>query len=254
MNLPHSLERTLVIRAPRAIVFRFFTDSARFARWWGEGSSIHAEVGGEVRIRYPNGIVACGTVTAIEADRSIAFTYGYESTQPELPVGSSLVTITLDEHRDGTRLQLRHDLPGEKMRDAHVPGWRFQLSLFANVVADEAMAAAAATCDRWFAAWAEADAARRAELLASCASDDVTMQDRWACLAGRDELSAHIAGTHHHMPGVVMKRDGDVRHCQGTALVAWQATGADGKPLGRGVNVVRFAADGRIAAVVGLPR
>ncbi|MCB9878072.1 MAG: SRPBCC domain-containing protein [Planctomycetes bacterium] len=252
MNLPHPLERTLVIRAPRAVVFRFFTDSARFARWWGEGSSIRAEVGGEVRIRYPNGIVALGAVTAVDADRSIAFTYGYESTQPELPAGSSLVTITLDDHPDGTLLQLRHDLPGEQLRDAHVPGWRFQLSQFANVVADEAMAAAADTCDRWFEAWAEADAARRGELLAACTTDDVTMQDRWACLTGRGELSAHIAGTHHHMPGVVMKRNGDVRRCQGTALVEWAASASDGRQLGRGTNVVRFAADGRIAGVVGL--
>lgn len=253
MNLPHSLDRSLVIRAPRAVVFRFFTDSARFARWWGEGSSITAEVGGAMRIRYPNGVIALGEVTAIDPDRSIAFTYGYESAHPDLPPGSSLVTIVLEDHRDGTLLRLQHQLPSTKLRDSHAPGWRFQLSLFANVVADEVMAEAGETTDRWFRAWAEPDAARRGALLLACTLDEVTMQDRWACIVGRDELSGHIAATHMHMPGVVMQRRGDIRQCQGTALIEWEARRPDGSVLANGTNVMRFGPDGRIAGVVGLP-
>jgi uncharacterized protein YndB with AHSA1/START domain len=37
--LPHSLTRTVVIRATPATVFRFFTDSSRWAQWWGAGST-----------------------------------------------------------------------------------------------------------------------------------------------------------------------------------------------------------------------
>jgi hypothetical protein len=57
-NLTQTLERSVLIHAERATVFRYFTDSARFARWWGEGSSIDARPGGAMRIRYPNGIEA----------------------------------------------------------------------------------------------------------------------------------------------------------------------------------------------------
>jgi len=53
------------------------------------------------------------------------------------------------------------------------------------------------------------------------------------------------------MPGVVMKRQGEPRHCQGTALVEWTAHDAAGNPRGKGTNVVSLAADGRIAGVVG---
>jgi hypothetical protein len=47
-------------------------------------------------------------------------------------------------------------------------------------------------------------------------------------------------------------RVGGARHCQGTAFVEWAATGADGEVRGHGANVLRLAADGRIAGVVGL--
>ena len=34
-SLSHTLARTLLIQARREIVFRYFTDSDRWARWWG---------------------------------------------------------------------------------------------------------------------------------------------------------------------------------------------------------------------------
>ncbi|MFY9341611.1 MAG: SRPBCC domain-containing protein [Planctomycetota bacterium] len=249
-TLPHSLERTLVIHAPRALVFRYFADAARFARWWGAGSSIEGRVGGAVRIVYPNQVVAGGAVTRFEPERLVAFSYGYEDPQKPIRIGGSLVTIELRDHADGTLLTLRHDLPSEVERDHHAPGWRFQLALFANVAANEHHAAAAAMADQWNAAWAETDGARRTTLLTACTTDDVMLQDHYSCLRGRDDLFDHIAMSQKFMPGVVMTR-GSVRHCQGTALVEWTAVDAGGAPRGKGVNVVRFAPDGRIASVVG---
>lgn len=78
MKLEHRLERTLVIRAERSTVFRYFTDTERFARWWGEGSKIEPRPGGQVRIRYPNGVTASGTVVDIVPDKRFVFTYGYD--------------------------------------------------------------------------------------------------------------------------------------------------------------------------------
>ncbi|HEX6813661.1 MAG TPA: SRPBCC domain-containing protein [Planctomycetota bacterium] len=251
-RLPFSLDRTVVIHAPRAVVFRYFADPERFARWWGEGSSIEGRVGGAVRIVYPNRVVAGGAVTRFEPERLVAFTYGYEDPQKPIPIGGSLVTIELRDHADGTLLTLRHDLPSEVDRDHHVPGWRFQLSLFANAVADEHHRTAQSMADQWFAAWAEADAKALTRLLTACTIDDVTLQDRYSCLRGRADLLDHIVMTQKFMPGIVMTRAGDVRHCQGTALVEWTAEDAAGAMRGKGCNVVRFAADGRIAGVVGL--
>ena len=76
--LEHVLERTVVIRARRETVFRYFTDSDRFAAWWGEGSTIDARPGGALRIRHPNGALASGEVVEIVPPRLVVFTYGYE--------------------------------------------------------------------------------------------------------------------------------------------------------------------------------
>ena len=56
--LPHALDRTIVIRARRETVFRYFTDSLRWAQWWGAGSMIDPEVGGKLFVRYPNAVEA----------------------------------------------------------------------------------------------------------------------------------------------------------------------------------------------------
>ena len=195
--------------------------------------------------------MAQGAITALAADRRIAFTYGYANAHPELPVGASLVTVELHDHADGTRLEFRHELPSEKLRDQHAPGWRYHLAVFANVVADEHHGNATARVDQWFAAWAETDGERRREQLAACATEQVSVRDAYACLIGLHDLDGHIANTHVHLPGMVMRRSGEPRQCQGTVLVDWTAEDATGKALARGTNVLRLAADGRIEVVVG---
>lgn len=99
MNLPHHLDRSVSIRARRATVFSFFTDSARFASWWGQGSTIDARPGGAVVIRYPNGVVARGEVLEVRPPDRIVFTFGYDGDDKPIAPGSSRVTVTL---RDAT--------------------------------------------------------------------------------------------------------------------------------------------------------
>jgi uncharacterized protein YndB with AHSA1/START domain len=249
--LEHSLERTIVICAPRAVVFHYFTDSERFASWWGAGSRIEARPGGGVFIRYPNGVTASGRVVELAEGESIVFTYGYDSGRP-IPPGSSRVTIHLEDHPRGTRLKLRHEFADSTVRDDHVAGWRYQLALFANVAGNEAQASLADMADRWFAAWRENDAAAREALLRACVTETVMFQDAYGCTSGLEDLDAHIAAAQVHMPGVAIRRDGIPRHCQGTALIDWVVTGADGAPRGRGTSIFTLTPDGRIAGVVGL--
>src|SRR5581483_9806423 len=45
-TLPHQLDRTVVINASRDVVFRYFTDSTRWAARWGSCSWIDARPGG----------------------------------------------------------------------------------------------------------------------------------------------------------------------------------------------------------------
>ena len=250
--LIHHLERAVLIVAPRATVFRYFTDSARFAAWWGAGSSIDPRPGGGLRIVYPNGIEAVGEVLEIRAPERIVVSYGYVGDNPAIEPGGSRVTVTLEEVEGGTAVRLRHDIASAPVRDEHLQGWRYQLSLFANVVAREAHADAATRVDRFFALWREPDAARRAAELTEIATDALVFHDAWSATAGRDELVPHIGAAQFHMPGVVLARDGDVHACQGVAIVRWVIRAADGGERGRGANVFEFAPDGRIAKVTGL--
>jgi len=249
-ELTHLVERTLVIEAAQPTVFRFFTDTARWAAWWGAGSAIDARPGGRVLIRYPNGVQVLGEVIEIAEPERIAFTYGYQSGKP-IPPGASRVTIRLEAVENGTRLHLEHAFAEADVRDQHVQGWRFQLSLFANLVADEVNAGAAGLADRWFAAWSIGDGAARARSLEAIATPDVRFRDRYARIDGLGELNEHIAASLRFMPGVCLERKGAVRHCQHTVLADWVARGPDGTERMSGVSVFVLDARGRIASATG---
>ncbi|HUG52500.1 MAG TPA: SRPBCC domain-containing protein [Vicinamibacteria bacterium] len=251
-SLEHVLERTVLIRARPETVFRYFTDSERFAAWWGAGSTIEGRPGGALHIRYPNGVLASGEVIELAPPHRVVFTYGYEDPQKPIRPGGSRVIVTLDERPDGTLVHLRHELADAAARDQHVPGWRYQLAVFANVVAGEAAAGLTPAVDAFFSAWSERDEGRRRALLASVASDGVLFADAFSCTAGVADLAAHLGAAQLHMPGMVLERSGDVRHCQGTAVADWVAKGPGGAARGRGTNVFLLDPDGRFARVVGL--
>lgn len=250
IDLPHSLARTVVIRAPQRTVFSFFTVSAKWAAWWGAGSHVDPRPGGAMFIKYPGGVEASGEVLEVDPPRRFVFTMGYAS-NPALPPGGSRVSIALEPHADGTRLTLTHDLPDAAIRDEHRQGWRYQLALFSNVVADEVAAGAEALVDGWFAAWADPDVAARTDTLRRVAAGDVRFRDRYSHVDGIDDLVPHISAAQHFMPGMAPVRSGDVRHCQGTVLAEWVVKGADGEPKARGTNVFVLDATGRIATATG---
>src|SRR5215468_8317883 len=93
--------RRIEIAARRETVFRYFTDSARFAAWWGEGSSVHPRTGGRVVIRYPNGERASGVFREIVLPARVVFTFGGEGPSSLIPPGGSTVTVTLEESPQG---------------------------------------------------------------------------------------------------------------------------------------------------------
>jgi uncharacterized protein YndB with AHSA1/START domain len=248
--LPHELKRVLVIQASRETVFRFFTDEARWAAWWGAGSTIDARPGGRVVIRYPNAVEAWGEVIDVTPPERITFTYGYASGTP-IPVGGSRVTIRLDAEGTRTRLHLTHQFADAAVRDGHIQGWRYQLSLFANAVANEVYAHADRAVDAWFEAWSEPDPATREGALSRIANRDVGFRDQFSAIDGLDDLSVHLAAAQRFMPGLRLHRDGDVRHCQGVVLADWVAHGSDGQERSRGTNVFVFNSTGLIESVTG---
>lgn len=250
MTLPYQLDRIITIRAPREVVFRFFTDSTRWAAWWGAGSTVDARPGGAMLIRYPGNVEVSGEVLEVSPPGRFVMTYGYRSGQPFGP-GASRVTITLDELDGETRLHLMHEFPDAGSRESHVQGWRYQLSIFSNAVANELHAGAQAAVDDWLGLWTETSGEARAATLRRIASSGVRFADRFSAIEGAAEVSTHVGAAQKFMPGIRLERRGDVRHCQGVVLADWAAVAPDGSPRGAGTNVFTFNADGRISAVTG---
>jgi uncharacterized protein YndB with AHSA1/START domain len=246
----HRLDRTVVIHARPSTVFEFFTNSQDWAAWWGTGSIIDPRPGGQVLIRHPNGVEVSGEVIEVDVPERIVFTYGYASGTP-IQSGGSRVTIRLAGHPAGTLLQLTHEFGDAEARDQHVQGWRFQLSLFANAIANKVNANVAETVDRWFAAWSDPQMPTRDLVLNAIATADIRFHDRFSCIAGDADLKAHLAAVHRFMPGMHLERRGEVRHCQWHILADWVALAGDGEERGRGTNLFVLDADGRIATVTG---
>jgi len=248
-DLPESLERRIVICARRETVFRYFSDSERFAKWWGPGSQIDPRPGGAVLIRFVNGVTVRGEVTEIEPPRRIAFTYVLSASEGE--PGESLVTVTLGETAEGTLLHLRHDFASAKLRDHHVQGWRHQLAVFSKIVSEEEHARVAERVDAFLRAFGDPDAATRRALLESCATRDIAFCDAFSSTTGLDDMLANLDAVQVHMPGITLVRSGGVRLSHGTAIAAWVAQKQDGSSVGRGTNVFDLSPGGRIARVVG---
>jgi uncharacterized protein YndB with AHSA1/START domain len=248
--LPYRLDRSVAIQATPETVFRFFTDNERWAKWWGAGSTIDAQPGGKLLIRHPGGVETLGEVIEVLPPERIVFTYGYASGKP-IPPGGSRVTIRLEPEGQGTRLHLLHELADAAARDLHVQGWRFQLSLFGNLVADEVYAGAVGLVDAWFDAWALTDDRTREDAFARIATTDVRFHDRFSLLDGLADLTTHAGAAQRFMPGVRLERRGEIRHCQGMVLADWFASGSDGQERMSGTSLFVMTPDRRIHSVTG---
>lgn len=250
MNLPHTVTRSILIEAELKTVFRFFTEPALWASWWGAGSTVDPRVGGAILIRHSNGFQSTGEVLEIVPGKRFVFTFSMQADRP-IPPEESRVTLELEPRGPATLVTVRHDVADEKLAALLPQGWRFHFSLFANAVANHLHADAEAKADAWFALWTEPDAARRAATLETLADPGLRFGDRYSCLQGIHELVAHIGASQKFMPGIALERRGKVRHCLGTALAGW-AMVKDGKDLAAGTNVFVFNGEGKIVSATGV--
>ena len=140
---------------------------------------LHPEPGGRLRVGYPTGQVAAALFVAVEPDRRIVFTWGYEGDGQAVPAGSSTVEITLERDAGGTEVRLRHTgLPAGKPPAAHLAGWRHALATLAYAGSAEQFGPVLGErIGDWLAAWNEPDPVRRADLLGRCLADGGRFRD-----------------------------------------------------------------------------
>lgn len=128
-----SLTITEHIAASREIVFRYFTDPTRYARWMGTSAELDPGPGGTYRITVTDEIIARGEFVEVVAPERIVFTFGWEHEHGVGP-GGSTVEVTLAEVDGGTTVTLRHTgLPTTEAVSQHAQGWTLYLGRLATV-------------------------------------------------------------------------------------------------------------------------
>jgi uncharacterized protein YndB with AHSA1/START domain len=135
--------------APRALVFKMWTDPKHLARWWGPRGftnpvcEVDARPGGKLRIhmRAPDGTVypMTGTFREIVTPERIVFVAVAEDHDGN-PLLESLTTVTFAEHGGRTTLTVHARAVGiapvaGRMLEGMQAGWTQSLERLAEVVA-----------------------------------------------------------------------------------------------------------------------
>jgi uncharacterized protein YndB with AHSA1/START domain len=147
---PAELRLTRVLAAPRALVFKAWTEPAHLVRWWGpHGFTVPAcrldpRPGGGFRIHMRSGTGADhwaqGRYDELVPPERLVCAWAWTDAAGT-PLQRTVLTVTFEEHAAGTLLTL-HQAPFVSVadRDGHADGWSQALSRLAAVL--EAAAAA----------------------------------------------------------------------------------------------------------------
>jgi uncharacterized protein YndB with AHSA1/START domain len=131
-----------VIDAPRALVFKAWTQPEHAAHWWGpqgftiESCKMDARPGGSFRssMRSPTGSLHTkrGVYREVTASERLVFTFAWEDDGGN-PMHEMLITVTFEDVDSRTRLTLHQAFfETETLRDEHVAGWTSCLERFAE--------------------------------------------------------------------------------------------------------------------------
>lgn len=126
------VERTIRIAARPDIVFGYFVDPERMARWLGP-AILDARPGGELRISVAGVHHGSGQYLEVDRPRRLVYTWGWAAPEYQIPPGSSRVEVELAPIEDGTLLRLRHAGLGRDETDDHGKGWQHYLDRLAIV-------------------------------------------------------------------------------------------------------------------------
>lgn len=125
MTTPLVVER--YIEAEPGEVFRYLTDSERWAQWQGVDATVEARPRGIFAMTMGNGMRARGQFLELVPDRRVVFTWGWVD-HPAVPPGSTTVEIDLVPKGKGTLVVLTHrGLPDEEV-PVHEGGWEHYLA------------------------------------------------------------------------------------------------------------------------------
>ncbi len=123
--------KTMTIRATPEALFAFFTDPEKMKQWIGTDVELDARPGGVFRVVPNRADVIRGRYLEITPPSKVVFTWGFEGDGQALPVGASVVEITLRPVEGGTEVRLVHRALPDGIREAHAAGWSHYLARIA---------------------------------------------------------------------------------------------------------------------------
>jgi uncharacterized protein YndB with AHSA1/START domain len=121
------LTQEVRIEAPPDVVFPFFTDPEKMARWMGVTHKLDPVPGGVLMVEVNNAAVAIGEYVEVDPPRRVVFTWGWRE-NAEVPPGSSTVEIDITADGDASLLRLTHRGLPAGQDEQHAHGWNHFLS------------------------------------------------------------------------------------------------------------------------------
>lgn len=137
---------TRILDAPRALVFKAWTEPDRAARWWGPQGFVtlyckmDVRPGGAFRVcmRSPEGTEHWkqGVYREVVEPERLVFTFAWEDADGR-PGHETVVTVTFAEHGTKTRLTLHQGVfETVAARDSHQSGWTSTVERLADYLAN----------------------------------------------------------------------------------------------------------------------
>ena len=135
-----TLQLRRVVAAPRAAVFRAWTDPDWLRQWFGGGSALRADldvrVGGEYRIEMKSNLGAgrvFGTYLEVEPPERLVYTFCWDALPVRIP--ETRVTVEFHERDSATEVVITHERqPSRRVRDFHQWGWTQSLDSLAGML------------------------------------------------------------------------------------------------------------------------
>ena len=128
MTEPLVVRREVQIAAPPATVFAFLTDPQKILRWMGTEATMEPHPGGIYLLNVTGQDVARGKFTEVIPVHRLAYSFGWDDREKNVPPGSSLVEIDLIDRDGGTLVRMTHTgLPNTAECANHAKGWAYYL-------------------------------------------------------------------------------------------------------------------------------
>jgi uncharacterized protein YndB with AHSA1/START domain len=118
------------IEAPRHVVFSYFTEPAKMARWMGIDHKLDPVPGGGYQVDVNGRDVAMGEFVRVEPPSLVEFTWGWRDSA-DIPPGSTTVVVDLAADGDATVIRFSHHGLPPARRGTHAKGWSHYLSRLA---------------------------------------------------------------------------------------------------------------------------